>query len=319
MRPSSRLARTVAAAVLSALLAPALRPAQAERPGSFVVVNGARLWHRVDGRGEPIVLLPGMPAADHREFLPWFNELARSFRVVYFDLLGRGSSQKPADPKEYSLDRDVRDLEGLRRALGFDRWTVLGLGYGGVVAQEYALRHTAAVARLVLVDTFVDAAMWQANNVSCNQAMRDQFPERWEALLKLRLAGVISSAPEHYRTYMVPPGLMFFRDASNAAKIPPDANGTVEIYFRIVGEDADFVVGGDIAKVDFKDRLKDLPMPVLVAAGRWDRISLPRLAVKYKEYIPRAEFVMFEKSGFYPFIEETAEFFKVLRGFLAKR
>ncbi len=52
--------------------------------------------------------------------------------------------------------------------------------------------------------------------------------------------------------------------------------------------------------------------------GRFDRISIPRFSIKYKTYAPQAEFVMFEKSGHDPFIEETEKTFKTIKDFLEK-
>jgi proline iminopeptidase len=59
-------------------------------------------------------------------------------------------------------------------------------------------------------------------------------------------------------------------------------------------------------------------MRTLILAGHADRIVLPRLSVQFKQYIPQAEFVMFEKSGHNPYIEETEKMFEILRSFLAK-
>jgi len=57
-------------------------------------------------------------------------------------------------------------------------------------------------------------------------------------------------------------------------------------------------------------------MPVLIIAGRYDRVSIPWFAVKYKDYVPQAEFIMFEKSGHFPFIEEHGKFIQVVSRFL---
>ena len=43
-------------------------------------------------------------------------------------------------------------------------------------------------------------------------------------------------------------------------------------------------------------------MPVLVLTGRFDRVAVPWMIVKYKEYCPRAQVVLFEKSGHNTFI-----------------
>jgi proline iminopeptidase len=62
-----------------------------------------------------------------------------------------------------------------------------------------------------------------------------------------------------------------------------------------------------------------MKMPMLIIAGRFDRVALPRFSIKFKQYAPKAEFVMFEKSGHQPFVEEPDKYFKVLIDFLDSR
>jgi proline iminopeptidase len=57
-------------------------------------------------------------------------------------------------------------------------------------------------------------------------------------------------------------------------------------------------------------------MPVLVIAGRYDRVSVPKFAVQYKNYCPQAKFVMFEKSGHNPQVEEPELEFKIIKDFI---
>jgi len=92
---------------------------------SFAKVNGEKIWFQIKGAGEPVVLIPGGPGSTHEIFLPWFNVLSRDFRVVYFDAFGRGKSSWAKNTEEYSFHRDVDDLEGLRPALGFNKWSVV--------------------------------------------------------------------------------------------------------------------------------------------------------------------------------------------------
>ena len=73
-----------------------------------------------------------------------------------------------------------------------------------------------------------------------------------------------------------------------------------------------------MAKLDFHTQLKNLHMPTLILSGRFDRGMLPRYSVQFKIYAPKAQFVMFEKSGHFPFIEEPEEFIGVVAGFLRK-
>jgi proline iminopeptidase len=90
------------------------------------------------------------------------------------------------------------------------------------------------------------------------------------------------------------------------------------VCYSIAGDDGDFLTGGDIVKLDFRSQLKNLKMPILILAGRFDRAAIPRFSIQFKQYVPQAEFVMFEKSGHLPFIEEPNTTFEVLRKFLSK-
>ncbi len=295
-------------------------PQNVEHPaGDYAVVNGRKLWYEIEGKGEPILLIPGGPGNSHTYFHPWFSELAKDYKVIYFDAYGRGKSDRAKSSDQYSFKEDVDDIEGLRKALGLDRWDILGHSYGGLVAQQYALDYPNSVNKLILISTFYSGEMWQENDNSSNHEIRNQYPEVWEKVMKLRNIGEPSSSREHINTYSVPSGLLYFYDASNAYKVRSDSLiMNTDVYYQIAGKDADFLISGDIGPLDFREKLKNLNMPILILEGRFDRISIPRFSIKYKDYAPQAEFVMFEKSGHEPFVEEPEKTFKVITDFLKK-
>lgn len=309
--------RSIIIVFVLVLLWQSTTPGQSEDSGSFVTVNGAKMWYQIKGEGEPVVLIPGGPGNSHLYFTPWFDELAKNFKVIYFDAFGRGNSSRAKSKEEYSFQRDVDDLDGLRKALGFEKWSVLGHSYGGMVAQAYAIQYTGSVNKLILSDTFYDTEMWQENDDNSNFEFRNQCPEKWDSLMKIRDEGYLSSSPEHIDAYKIPSGLLYYYNPENALKMRSDSlSWNFDVYYQIVGDDGDFIIGGDIGKLDFRRDLKNLKMPVLVLAGRYDRISDPRFAIKYQEYIPQAKFVMFEKSGHNPYVEEQGKYFKVMNDFL---
>src|SRR5215470_15449875 len=90
-------------------------------PGEYFTVNGARLWVESEGSGPPILLISGGPGMPHDYFHPFFSALSSTNRVIYFDAFGRGKSDRARDPKEYTFDRDVEDIEGLRVAMGLGK------------------------------------------------------------------------------------------------------------------------------------------------------------------------------------------------------
>src|ERR1051326_1585453 len=134
-----------------------------QKDGKYVTVNGAKLWVVTVGKGAPLILIPGGPGGVHVG-LRRFDSLASNFMLIYFDAFGRGKSDTAKDVKEYSLERDIEDIEGLRKALHFDMINVLGHSYGGLVAQGYSLRYPQHVKHLVLANTFHSFVMWQKND-----------------------------------------------------------------------------------------------------------------------------------------------------------
>jgi proline iminopeptidase len=108
--------------------------------GQYYTINGAKIWVEQKGTGEPMVLISGGPGGSHAG-MHSFDTLSNVCKLIFFDAFGRGKSDQAKDVKEYSLARDIEDLEGLRKALNVEKIAVLGHSYGGLVAQGYALKY----------------------------------------------------------------------------------------------------------------------------------------------------------------------------------
>ena len=298
--------------------------------GNFISVNGAKLWVVTVGKGDPVFIIPGGPGGNHLSYRS-FDSLASHKMVVYFDAFGRGKSDTALDVKEYSLERDIEDLEGLRKGLHLDQINVLGHSYGGLVAQGYALKYPQHVKHLILANTFHSFIMWQENDDNSNHEIKTNYPEVWASLAKIREQGAVSSDAAHQAIYSkVPYGFLYaynpdnFRTksadpsvkTSSVVRKPYPNPFNSKLYYQMVGKDGDFIVGSDIGNFDFRSKLKDLTMPVLIYGGRYDRVAVPEMMIKYKEYCPQARFVMFEYSGHNPQVEEPARLFSLLNEFL---
>src|SRR5215831_11339592 len=180
-----------------------------EKDGKYVIVNGAKLWVVTVGQGDPLIIIPGGPGSSHYPYRI-YDSLATDNMLVYFDAFGRGKSDTAKDPKEYSLERDIDDIEGLRVALHLDKINVFGHSYGGVVAQGYAIKYPQHVEHLILGNTFHSFVMWQENDDNCNHEIKTNYPEVWDTLMKLRNAGVVSSDAVHQEIYgEVPYGFLY--------------------------------------------------------------------------------------------------------------
>ena len=310
------------AIILSSAVQAQVKPVDSWTDGKYISVNGAKLWVVIVGEGDPIIFIPGGPGGAHPG-LRSFDPLAeKHHQLIYFDAFGRGKSDTAKIVTEYTIARDVEDIEGLRKALKLEKISVLGHSYGGVVAQGYAIKYPQNVSHLILADTFHSFIMWQENDDNSNHEIRIGYPEVWDALMKIREKGAVSSDKEHQDIYgRVPYGFMYAYNpdkfAARGGKAYPNSYNS-KLYYQMVGKDGDFIVGNDIGTFDFRKQLKDLKMPILIVTGRYDRVAVPWMAVKYKEYCPQAQFVMFEKSGHNPQVEEPEKEFQIINEFLAK-
>ena len=89
-----------------------------------------------------------------------------------------------------------------------------------------------------------------------------------------------------------------------------------KVYYQIVGADGDFTLTNDAVNYDVTAKLKDLNMPVLIMAGRYDRMCNPKLTLEYKKFCPQAKFIMFENSGHNPQIDERDLLLREINAFL---
>lgn len=290
--------------------------------GKYLNINGAKLWVVTVGEGDPIIFIAGGPGGAHVG-LRSFDALADNHHeLIYFDAFGRGKSDTAKNVSEYTLARDIEDIEGLRKALKLDKISVLGHSYGGVVAQGYAIKYPEHLSHLILADTFHSFIMWQENDDSSNREIKNSYPEVWDELMKIRNEGAVSSDARHQEVYgKVPYGFLYAYNpdkfAARGSKPYPNSYNS-KLYYQMVGNDGDFIVGSDIGTFDYRQQLKNLKMPVLIVTGRYDRVAVPWMAIKFKVYCPQAQFVMFEKSGHNPQVEEPEKEFKIINDFLAK-
>ena len=124
----------------------------AQATDRFVKVGDLNLHYLEwgDATAPPVIMIHGLTGNAHAFDLlaPHF---ARRYRVISVDVRGRGDSDWAADG-DYSNDAYVADLEGLRQALGFERFSLVGTSMGGRISLTYAGTFPERVERTVLND-----------------------------------------------------------------------------------------------------------------------------------------------------------------------
>jgi proline iminopeptidase len=296
-------------------------PAQALTSHRLATRDGT-LYYETEGQGEPLILIPGGPGASRISFQPWFSRLADRHQVVYYDAIGRGLSDRLTDPARYTVERDVDDIENVRRALGVQRISLLGQSYGGIPALAYALRYPSHVSHLVLSSAMISAASFQANIDAANATMRMFYPVQWAGVQALRAKGVPSTDDRSEAQCAQMAEMMYWHDEKLAHLMKktddPRERLDMTVYRAFLGADAKYVVGGTLTGYDPLPMMHRLSAQTLVIGGRYDRVATPEIVAKTYRSIPptRVQLAMFEHSGHRPWVEESDAYFARVSAFL---
>jgi proline iminopeptidase len=283
-----------------------------------IYVDGYKINVETLGDGAPIFFFAGGPGNSHDYLQGNFGHYHKTHQVVFIDMLGRGLSDDAKDKSEYSIMNDVEVAEAVRKALKLNEISLVGHSYGTVVAQAYAIAYPKKVNKMFLIAGFHSGEMWQANCDSYNHYAKTHFPEKWKQVDSLRALGYVSSDSIFADLYgSFPAKYVYYHDTKLKQPSPKYKyrNWNNDVYTQIIGRDGDFLVSGDMIDTDFRKDLAKLHIPTLIVAGRYDGVSTPEYNVQYKTFMPKAQFVMFEKSGHNPYLEEADKFFKLMDEF----
>src|SRR5439155_27251740 len=148
---------------------------------------GHSVAYRQAGHGTALVLLHGF-LCDSRCWRRQLADLSDQFRVIAWDAPGAGASSDP--PKPFTMADWANCLAAFLDALAIEQAHLLGLSWGGVLAQEFYRQHARRVRSLILADTY---AGWKGSlpKSACQQRLdrcegesrlpAQEFATRWVA------------------------------------------------------------------------------------------------------------------------------------------
>ena len=118
---------------------------------AFFTFEGKQVYYVTYGQGKPLLLLNGimMSTASWRPFIEAFSSINQ---LIMVDFLDQGQSEKLVGAS-YTQDLQVELVAALLRHLSLEKVHLLGISYGGEVAQQFAVKYPAMVERLMLFNT----------------------------------------------------------------------------------------------------------------------------------------------------------------------
>lgn len=271
---------------------PAARHAWVRTPDGLRV--SVREWGAPAGR--PIVFVHGLAQA-HLSFLPQFaSDLARTYRLVAYDLRGHGESDKPLGHEYYREGhRWADELAAVLDAQDLRKPVLVGWSLGGRVLRQYLIHHgDTRIGGLHFVSTrpFEDPA------VLANASRAD-------------IAGRPTTLAERVDAHIAFLRACFHRQ-------PAEADFAVALAYNMMvpQEIREAISGWSTSLTDTRAALEKVRVPTLVCHGHDDALILPRAAEMTAAAIAGARLSWYADCGHSPFVEHAARFNRELAQFV---
>ena len=238
--------------------------------------DGAALYYEVHGEGPPLVLVMGIGYDSSLWTLAQVSALSQRFQVVIFDNRDAGRSSRAS--AAYTVADMADDTARLLDGLAIDRAHLLGLSMGGMIGQEFALRHGARLDHLILSGcgaaparaAFDPIRSW--NWVKANDKSGEAFASQQFSWL---FSTEFLRNKEAVRQTLA-------MLSKNPHPVSPEAyDRQAQAYLQY----------------DALDRLGDIRAPTLVIVGEQDLLTPPHVCREVASRIPGAAFEVIKGAG----------------------
>ncbi len=284
----------------------------------MITVDGKyQVWTKKVGDGKiKVLLLHGGPGFSH-DYLECFEDFLpkEGIEFYYYDQLGCGNSDVPADTSLWNIPRYVEEVEQVRKGLGLDNFYLLGQSWGGMLAMEYLQKYQSHVKAAVLSNMTAGIKSY----VSYTAGLKTKYLSAAEiktldSLDKLKMY----DSPEYQNILMtklytkvlcrIPfenwpaPILVAFKKANHT------------IYNQMQGVD-EFHVTGNFKNWEMWDRLPNIKVPTLVLGGMYDEMN-PDDMKKEGKLIPNSRTYLCPNGSHLSMYDDQQNYFTHLIAFL---
>ncbi|MCO6542892.1 MAG: proline iminopeptidase-family hydrolase [Lactobacillus sp.] len=279
--------------------------------------NGFNLFSRISGDGPTKLLcVHGGPGGTHEEFENFGEELKKyKVQVAMYDQLGSFYSDQPDfnktnNKKFLSIGYYLNELEEVRKKLGWDQFYLLGHSWGGLLAQEYALKYGKHLKGLILMSmidnipeyisyinylreqTFSEQEVSYMKSVESSERFEDPM---YNLLVQKLYKKYVMRHPENGPHHLV---------RTNAAP--------VYNYFQGNNE---FVMTGILKNWDNRNNTSKIKVPTLLTFGEYDTMPL-KSADRMHHQLLHSRFVLTPDGGHCHSVDNPRAFFNTLGNYI---
>lgn len=274
-----------------------------------VNIGDTRLFVVERGEGYPLILLHGGPGLDHHEFADYLDPLCDQFRLILVDMRAQGKSDMCPE-ETWTLEQMAKDVVSLAEALGLEKYAVLGHSYGAFVALQNAVDFPGAAAQTIVSGGVPSSRFLEVVEKNLAEfepeSLREQVTDSWaretEAQTQEDFAGIMHDQMPFHFGDPLDPRIAEYEERTKETVYSP---ALLQHFAK-----------ADYGMIEVENELGNVTQPVLVCTGRQDRACTVEASEAMAQGLPKAELVIFEKSGHMTFVEENERYLNVVRDFL---
>jgi 3-oxoadipate enol-lactonase len=259
-----------------------------------VRIQDTEIAYRVDGTQDPArpwIVMAHALGSDHRMWDAQVAFLAPRYRILRYDLRGHGASALA--PGETTLERLADELKLLLDELYIAQVHFVGLSLGGMIGQQFALRHQVRLRSLTLADTASRAA----------PDAPAQIEARIQQARRAGMGGLVPATMERWFT------------AGFRAR-HPEVVAVVGQVLRDTPVDGYAACARVVARIALTSRLAVIRCPTLILVGDQDRGTPPAEAELIAQAIHGSRLVTLRDAAHLSNLEQAEAFNASLERFL---
>jgi pimeloyl-ACP methyl ester carboxylesterase len=272
--------------------------------GEFFEWKGHRIFTRIEGSGEHLLLVHGFPTASWDWSAIWPALVAR-YRVLALDGIGFGFSAKPRD-FDYTISAQADLYEALLAREAVTRYRVLAHDYGLTVAQELLARQPTAAAKIDRV-CLLNGGL---------------FPETHRPVLTQKLLasplGSLIARLSSYRTFAKTMRRIWGKQPPSEAETRGmwqlvTTNNGMAVMPKLIG----YMAERRLHRARWVGALVEAKVPLRLIDGLLDPVSGSLMVARYRELVPNPDVVELPEVGHYPQVEAPEAVSKAALEFFA--
>ena len=250
-------------------------------------VDNLNLYYAVKGNThatETLVFLNGLTQSTDSWILmlPYFSE---KYKIILLDFIFQGQSDKSGDWRDF--DSHARDVKAVLVQEKIQSANIIGISYGSLVGQHFAVLYPELIKKLVLLSTFAHKTpYYEAIELSWWRALE---MGGYNLMLDIMLPSVLSES--YFSNPLV--------SISNIKSSRKDLNQNTDAIFSLMRATKE--------RKDFRKELKKIRATTLIIQGEKDVLFPVHLAQEVQANIKNSKLIVVKNAGHTLNLEHVGE------------